>query len=59
MLERDVQERFVEFISGKVEIPDYKNNPIRIYKELVHYRFSEVLNNAMPDFCSIFCLRLS
>ncbi|PHR55247.1 MAG: hypothetical protein COA44_11105 [Arcobacter sp.] len=53
MLERDVQKRLVDFISGTVEIPDEPRNPIRIYKELVHYRFAEVIGNAMPDFSQI------
>ena len=53
MLERDVQERFISFISGQVEIPQPDKNPLRIYKELVHYRFDEVIRNAMPDFCEI------
>lgn len=53
MLERDIQERLIDFISAKVEIPDEARNPIRIYKELVHYRFDEVIRNAMPDFSQI------
>ena len=53
MLEREVQERFIGFISGQTEIPQPRTNPLRIYKELVHYRFDEVLRNAMPDFCEI------
>jgi len=53
MLERDIQERFVGFINGAVDIPQPDTNPLRIYKELVHYRFDEVLRNAMPDFCEI------
>ena len=53
MLERAVQERFVGFISGKIEIPQTSTNPIRIYKELVHYRFDEVIRNAMPDFSEV------
>ncbi len=53
MLERDVQERFIGFISGQVEIPHPLTNPLRIYKELVHYRFEEVIRNAMPDFAQI------
>jgi len=53
MLERDVQERLVDFISAKVAIPDEPRNPIRIYKELVHYRFDEVIRNAMPDFSEV------
>ncbi|MDF1881307.1 putative DNA-binding domain-containing protein [Sulfurimonas sp. MAG313] len=53
MLEREVQRRLVDFINDKVELPDEPRNPIRIYKELVHYRFVEVLKNAMPDFCDI------
>ena len=53
MLERDVQERFIGFISGEIEIPQANTNPIRIYKELVHYRFDEVIRNAMPDFSKV------
>jgi len=53
MLERDVQERFVGFVSGKLEIPQPRINPLRIYQELVHYRFDEVIRNAMPDFSQI------
>ena len=53
MLEKDVQARLIDFISDKVEIPDEPRNPIRIYKELVHYRFDEVIRNAMPDFSDI------
>ena len=53
MLERDVQERFVGFVSNEIQIPHEQTNPIRIYKELVHYRFEEVIRNAMPDFCDV------
>ena len=53
MLERDVQHRLIDFISAKTAIPDEPNNPIRIYKELVHYRFDEVIRNAMPDFSEV------
>jgi len=53
MLEKDVQGRFIDFITDKVPIPQYSTNPTRIYKELVLYRFIEVMNNAMPDFCKI------
>ena len=53
MLEAEVQRRFVDFISDKTPIPDAANNPVRIYKELVHYRFEEVIRNAMPDFCAL------
>lgn len=53
MLEREVQERLIDFISAKTQIPDEANNPIRIYKELVHYRFDEVIRNAMPDFSQV------
>jgi len=53
MLEREVQKRLVDFVSGAVEIPDEPRNPVRIYKELVHYRFDEVIRNAMPDFCDV------
>jgi len=53
MLEKEVQNRFIDFISNKTQIPHESSNPIRIYKELVHYRFDEVLRNAMPDFCEI------
>jgi len=53
MLEKEVQRRLVDFVSAKVEIPDEPRNPVRIYKELVHYRFNEVIRNAMPDFSEI------
>ncbi len=53
MLERDVQERFIGFVTGQSEISRPRTNPLRIYKELVHYRFDEVIRNAMPDFCDI------
>ncbi len=53
MLERDIQERFVDLITAKVEIPHESTNPIRFYKELVHYRFDEVIRNAMPDFSEV------
>lgn len=53
MLERDIQERFVGFVSGQTEIAQPRTNPLRIYKELIHYRFEEVIRNAMPDFSDI------
>lgn len=53
MLERDIQERFVDFVTAKVDIPQESTNPIRFYKELVHYRFNEVIGNAMPDFVEV------
>lgn len=53
MLERDVQERFIDFVSDRIQIPHEQTNPIRIYKELVYYRFDEVLRNAMPEFCEV------
>ena len=53
MLEREIQERFVDLITARVDIPQESTNPIRFYKELVHYRFDEVIRNAMPDFADV------
>ena len=53
MLEKAVQERFIDLITNKIAIAQEEDNPIRIYKELVHYRFDEVITNAMPDFSEV------
>ena len=48
MLEREIQEKFVDFITAKIEIPQESTSPMRFYKELIHYRFDEVIRSAMP-----------
>ncbi len=51
MLEQEVQREYISQISNRSEIPHPEDNPVRIYRELVHYRFYEVIYNAMPKFC--------
>jgi len=52
MLEKKIQKHFLEQINGKKEITTPSKNPIQIYKDMVHYRFIEVIENIFPIFCA-------
>lgn len=52
MLEFDIQDRFMSLITGKEPIEGRSQNRINLYKELVFYRFYEVIQNAFPLFVS-------
>ncbi len=52
MIEFEIQQRFYDFISGREPLPGAPRNQIRIYRELVFYRFFEVISNALPLFAS-------
>jgi len=51
MLEKKIQKQFLEQINGQKEITAPSKNPIQIYKDMVHYRFIEVIENIFPIFC--------
>lgn len=46
-----VQQRFFDLITSKEPLYMPKGNPIETYKELIHYRFKEVVLMAFPRFC--------
>ncbi|MDH4263362.1 MAG: DNA-binding domain-containing protein [Spirochaetia bacterium] len=50
MFEQEIQEHFFSFITGREKIINASNNRIDIYKDLVFYRFHEVLKNVYPVF---------
>lgn len=50
MLEFEIQNRFIEHITGRREIKNPKANRIETYRELVNFRFQEIINNAFPIF---------
>jgi len=52
MFEKKVQKSFLEQVSGKRAIASPSSNPIQIYKDMVHYRFIEVIKSAYPIFSS-------
>jgi len=45
-----VQTRFFDLITAKEPLYASQNNPIQTYKEMIHYRFKEVLLSAFPRF---------
>jgi len=49
MLEHDIQQRFVD----QVISPEVVSYPIKVYQELVYYRFFEVISNAYPIFYAL------
>ena len=46
-----VQQRFFDLITSQEPLFMSKANPIETYKELIHYRFKEVILMAFPRFC--------
>ena len=50
MFENKIQRYFLEQINGQKEITAPSKNPIQIYKDMVHYRFIEVIKSALPIF---------
>ena len=50
MFENKIQKHFLYQVNGLNKITAPKKNPIQIYKDMVHYRFIEVIKNALPIF---------
>lgn len=49
-MHKEVQERFFKLITNQTPLFAEAGNPINTYKELIHYRFKEVILNAFPIF---------
>jgi len=47
------QKRFFELITSQVPLYAEVGNPINTYKELIHYRFKEVIYSAFPRFLEL------
>jgi hypothetical protein len=52
-MHKAVQKRFFELITSEVPLYASQANPIQTYKELIVYRFKEVIISAFPRFCEI------
>ena len=50
MLEHEVQKRFISYVTGESEISGGEENRLHLYRDLVNYRFREVLQNTFPRF---------
>jgi len=50
VLEYDIQKQFISYITGEEEISGGSENRLHLYRDLVNYRFREVLQNTFPIF---------
>ncbi|MES0490170.1 MAG: DNA-binding domain-containing protein [Leptospirales bacterium] len=50
LLEHEIQKRFISHITGETEISGGNENRLHLYRDLVQYRFREVLQNSFPVF---------
>ena len=49
-MHKPIQKRFFDLITAKEPLFKFQGNPINTYKELIHYRFKEVVLSAFPRF---------
>lgn len=47
-LEKQIHHRFFQLVTGQESFTPGKENPVQLYKDLVFYRFKEVIFNAYP-----------
>ncbi len=51
-MHKEIQKRFFSLITSQEPLYASLNNPIQTYKELIHYRFKEVILSTFERFCS-------